>query len=272
MTRVSATPVRRPAVGGPDDGPERLQATARRLRDTGVLELRVDPVVGTGWSTLTSSLRDLRSRHDGLTARDGDRRAAAAYLAGWVARTPALVVGLPAVLGGVTPVVDADAIRLHPTAEGWFDRYALTGPVRVATEGCLDEAAAIIARISTPIVEILCAELPVGPVAVWGGVADSLGAYALWFARETGLDGGAVWADVGELLDRLRRHVPFRYGPRLLPVAWSGGVAHFQLRGTCCLYYRTCAAPAGDDRYCTSCPLRTETDRTARLVAHLEST
>lgn len=270
MTHRPAAPrARRPVAA---DGHERLRTTTQRLRDAGVLDLRLEPAEGRGWSTLTAALGDLGSRHTHLTVREGDRRAAAADLAGWLAGTPALVVGLPAVVGGVAPNVDADTILVHRTAEGRFDRYALPGRILVATEGCLDEAAAAIARIGTPLVETLCAQLPVGPVAVWGGVADAIGAYALWFAREADGDALGVWADVEGLLHRLRRHVPVRYGPRLLPVAWSGGVTHFPVRGTCCLYYRTSSAPAGEDRYCTTCPLRSERSRTARIVAHLETT
>lgn len=252
-----------------------LDVVSRRLREAGVLDLVVGVGQGAGWQSLPQVLDVLADWHADLVRRHGDRRAAAAYLAAWIAGTPSLVVGLPAMVGGVVPDVDAAAVHLHRHPQGFVDQYAIAvsgagqGPEQVV----LSTAAERIAHLTAPLVERLCEALPVGPVALWGGVADAIGAYGLWFARESGGGQREAWSRAQVLLDRLAQFAPLRHRPGLFPVTWSGGTAYYPVRGTCCLFYRTDAAavPEGPT-YCTTCPLLGDESRTARLVAHLEST
>ncbi len=264
-----------PAAPVAPDAHTTLGVVCRRLREAGVLDVAVGAAQGAGWQPLPQALEVLGDWHTDLVRRHGDRRAAAVYVAAWIAGTPALVVGLPAMLGGVVPDVDAAAIHLHRHPQGFVDRYAIAvaGAGQGPEQDVLSTAADRIARLTAPLVERLCDELPVGPVALWGGVADVIGAYGLWFARQGGGDPRRAWRRSQSLLDRLAQFAPVRPRPRLFPVTWSGGTAYYPVRGTCCLYYRTDAAAGADGpTYCTTCPLRGDQSRTARLVAHLEST
>lgn len=264
-----------PVVDAMSDVPTDLDGVTRRLREAEVLDLVLGAPYGPGWQSLPEALDALDAWHADLVHHHGDRRAAAAYLAAWVAGTPSLVVGLPAMVGGVVPDVEAAAIRLHRHPQGFVDRHAIAvsgagqGPEQVV----LATAAERIARLTAPLVDRLCEVLPVGPVALWSGVADVIGAYALWFARQDAGDPRQAWSRSQALLDQLVEVAPVRHRPRLFPVAWSGGTAYYPVRSTCCLYYRTEAAAGPDGpTYCTTCPLRADEDRTARLAAHVEST
>lgn len=92
-------------------------------------------------------------------------------------------------------------------------------------------------------------------------------------ARRLGLDELETWRRCELLLvDAIHAGAPgLRHRPHLLPVPLSGGTAHYQVRGTCCLSYRTFDQPdPNGDGYCATCPLRTDDSRTRRLRAHLE--
>jgi hypothetical protein len=233
------------------------------------------PPDGADWWTWGVAVEQAASWLPDLAAREGDRRAAGAYLAGWLARAPMQAIGLPAVLDGVALELAADRLFLHRHPDGWFDQHAVQ-PDRVV-EGDADDVLVLagtqVARLTQPAVVELCAHLPVGPIAVWGGVADALAAYALLVARDRGDDGPATWRRVEVVLDAVQDAVPaLRHRPRLFPVTWSGGEAHYPVRATCCLWYRTTAAACSPEPYCTTCPLRADDHRRARLVAHLEAT
>lgn len=238
-------------------------------------ELVLGPPSGYGWLTLAEATARASEWFEALVEKEGDRRAAASYLSGWLAQAPILAVGLPAVLGEVAPRVTADRLWVHRHADGWFDRHAID-PVDVRT-GPIDDVLAAagphVAELTAPVVDPVCAELPVGPVAMWGTVADAVGAYALYYARELGLDELETWRRCEALLDAIQAVAPrLRHRPHLFPVPWSGGTAHYPVRGTCCLYYRTCDKPDPDgEGYCATCPLRTDASRIRRLRSHLEA-
>lgn len=251
-----------------------LDEVSARLRHAGVLDLVVGRVQGEHWEPLSDVAVLLEGWHADLTRRHGDPRAAAAYLAAWVAGAPALVVGLPAIADNLVVDVDAPSVHLYRHPQGFVDRHAVA-PARVRREPdaiVLAAAAERVAHLAAPLVERLSADLPIGRVAVWGGVADALVAHALWFARQGGTDQTSAWARSDLLLDRLGQVAPLRRRPTLFPVTWSGGTAYYPVRSTCCLYYRTEAAagPEGPT-YCATCPRRGDQSRTACLVAHLES-
>lgn len=237
--------------------------------------LLLGPPAGSDWWTLAEATVRVDAWFPSLVEQEGDRRAAASYLSTWLAEAPVLVVGLCAVLGEVAPRVTADGLWLHRHPDGWFDRHAID-PVEVHTGSVDDVLAAAgshVAELTAPIVDLVCASLPVGPVAVWGTVADAISGYALSIAREHGLDELETWRRCAVLVDAIAVHAPrLRHRPRPFPVTWSGGTALFQVRGTCCLHHRTCESPDPDgDGYCATCPLRTDESRTRRLRRHLET-
>ena len=236
--------------------------------------LVLGPPDGRDWWTLAQATARAEEWFPAVVEQEGDRRTAASYLSTWLAEAPVLAVGLCAVLGAVAPRVTGDRLWLHRHPDGWFDRYAID-PVEVhtgPTEEVLATAGAHVAELTAPVVELVCERLPVGPVAVWGSVADAISGHALHVARGLGGDELETWRRCQALVDAIQASTPrLRHRPHLFPVAWSGGTSHFQVRGTCCLHYRTCDQPDPDgDGYCSTCPLRTDDSRTWRLAAHLE--
>lgn len=223
-----------------------LEPAIELLASFGDDPLRLGAPSGDGWWTLAEAATRAEEWSPALVEQVGDRRAAASYLATWLAEAPILVVGLCAVLGEVAPRATADRLWLHRHPDGWFDRHAVD-PVEVHT-GPVDEvlgaAGTHVAGLTAPIVDLVCASLPVGPTAVWGSVADALSGYALHVARGSGRDEVETWRRCEVLVDALQSHTPrMRRRPRLFPVTWSGGTAQYQVRGTCCLTYRTCEQP-----------------------------
>lgn len=253
-----------------------LERLAQRLGTAdGRPRLVVGPPSGSGWWTLADATAGIEDWFAPVAGAHGDRRVGAAYVSAWLAGAPALVVGLSAILGEVVARTDADRLWVHRHADGWVDQYAVE-PLDVAA-GPVDEvlatAGAQLAELAAPVVDRACRRLPIGPNAVWGGVADTLTACALMLSRQAGRDQDEDWRRCDRLLDGLQEHAPLRVRPSRFPVDWTGGRWLYPVRGTCCLYYRTCdPGTAPVDRYCTTCPLRDDDSRTRRLVTHLEST
>jgi hypothetical protein len=140
---------------------------------------------------------------------------------------------------------------------------AATHPDSVALpdEDALDEwwASRAAATLSA-LFEAVCTRAPFGRRNLWGLAADDVSATALWLAQLAGLDQQAAWSRAQRLLDALARHAPVRF-PRAQPFP-AGGRLH-QVRGTCCLYYRSSAAIR-----CDTCPLRDDASRRERLLAY----
>jgi hypothetical protein len=236
------------------------------------VDLVVGRPVGVGWVQLPAALEAASRWHEDLTVTEGDRRAAASYLASWVAEVPALTLGVPHLFGASVPVVQAAALRVRRHADGWFDGLAVdVAPARgLATTPA--EVAGLLHTLTEPLVSSLAATLPVGATAVWGSIADALGGAAVHRAHDLGTDPDEAWAAAMTLLDALEEHLDVHLvRPEPLVVRWSGGRRRFQTRGTCCLYHRTCAEPIDGDGSCTTCPLRSPATRTERLVRWLES-
>jgi hypothetical protein len=122
---------------------------------------------------------------------------------------------------------------------------------------------------------------PFGLRGMWGTLADHLVDVALRRARDGGSDPEAAWTTASALLDELAARQPLlRSRPTRHAVACPAGTALFATKGTCCLIYKTnmpgdhgegrgSAQPWIEADACTSCPLRPEADRTARLVRYL---
>lgn len=274
-----------------DTGASPLARTARRLS---ALDAHLDYRIGVPDSPRWHRLADLadvdllRAWHTKLTALEGDRRTAAAYLGAWVASAAVEAYLLPALADARLPLAGIGDVAVHRHVEGWFDAVALPGlPLAVLPgdpavgiagvqvlahrDGLLDATAAQLAALA-PLLETISAALPVGQAALWGGLADSIGTRGLWLARLLDLPRGEVWGDVQGLTDRIAAFRPrLRQRPTPFVVAYGGGKEWFQVRSTCCLYYRTVEDPDPDgEGYCNTCPLRTEASRIRRLRTHLD--
>jgi hypothetical protein len=118
----------------------------------------------------------------------------------------------------------------------------------------------------TPLFEAVRTRAPFGLRNLWGLAIDDVTATALWLAELAGHDQQAAWARAQRLLDALSPYAPVRFTrSRPFPVA---GRLH-QVRGTCCLYYRSKAEPGPPDEIrCDTCPLRDDESRHARLLAY----
>jgi hypothetical protein len=270
-----------------------LAATAARLAAVSEhCPLHVGLPGDDGWVSL-ASLRDadaLGGWAGQLADSCGDRRAAAMDVGTGIVSAATHAWVLPVLADLRLPTADLADVWLHrhPT-EGWVDGVALTDErLAVLPADCAagDDRATVLAdrqalhhalaeRLARLqwLLDPLAATLPVGRAALWGALADAVGARALWLARELDADRPAAWAAAQEVLDALAAGQPaLRVRPALLPVEHTGGTEWFSARGTCCLWYRTQPAPDPDgEGYCGTCPLRTPRSRVQRLRDHLNS-
>jgi hypothetical protein len=252
---------------------DRFAATVASLAPD-VTELHVGLPTDPEWIALPEAVAAASTWHADLSARVGDDRAAAAYLTGWIAEVPALLAGVPVVLGAPVVELEIDDLHVRRHVDGWFDGLAIDPWSAHEPPAPLAAAADVVHRLTAPVIASLIAELPVGAAAAWGHVADSLSGHALHLARASGRDPDAAWDGAQRLLDGLQDRLGFRLvRPRPLLVPWSGGTARHQTRGTCCLHHRTCRDPdPRGEGYCATCPLRDETSRVERLAACLDAT
>ncbi|CAN5498874.1 IucA/IucC family C-terminal-domain containing protein [soil metagenome] len=242
-----------------------------------------------GWRRLTE-LTDpdlLEGWHWDVTNRVGDRRVAAAYMSNWLL---SFLVG-----GWLLPVLTEHRLPLAGHAEtairrndgGWFDGFALDSlalgvlpddpaagdplSVELPDRDVLFDSLADRLMSLDPVIHALRAACPIGIPALWGAVADAISSQALLLADLAGQDRQVVWRSAYAIIDRLdlRESRP-RVRPRPFPVAHENGVTLFDVRGTCCLYYKTVKEPDRDgEGYCDSCPLRTDESRLTRLRASI---
>lgn len=247
---------------------------------------------GEGWLRIDTpedhALEQLATdaRREGADARDyvGATIAARVGEAAITAAWPALL------LTRRLPDLRRFPLTVHPHhPEGWFDRIAIGGdhcfvlPDDPAADHpdstVVDDVSALHARFVEDLVAYVRpwfaavrARAPFGLRGMWGQLADDISGTALATARTAGLDAEAAWTEGGTVIDRLAAAVPeLKVRPRPFPVHWSGGEAMFQVRGTCCLWYKTVSGRnAGADGYCSSCPLRDDDSRHASLASWIE--
>lgn len=224
-----------------------------------------------------------------VEANFGERRVAASYMSNWLLRVLVGLSALPAFGGGRLPLAGLDELAVRRNPGGWFDGAAvahqavgaLPGDPALAYPGAVslvDRAAlldTLAERLSdlAPVIEALRAACPVGLNALWGIVADSAANQALEVARLTGADQEAAWRDVDAVIDRLAALQPrLRARPRPFRLQDGPVIQLFEVRGTCCLYYRTVENPdRSGEGYCETCPLRTDESRPDRLRALLDA-
>lgn len=266
--------------------------TAGIGQPTGADWHRLDGVVAGG--QVDRWLADLMAQHGGQS------NVAGAYLGAWLAGAVLTVPVAALVLERRVPVLAAGDVWVHRHPEGWFDRIALRAPAvavlagdaagghadsRVLPDeaGLLEAFAEQLVATLEPLLGAVRARARYGLRGLWGAVADDLTGTALWAAelagrdqaeqRAHGADPGQAWRVGTALTDRVATRVPqLRARPRLFPVSWSRGKALAQVKGTCCLYFRTYDGvpdPSGEG-YCTTCPFREDESRRRRLRDHLE--
>lgn len=143
-------------------------------------------------------------------------------------------------------------------------------------------AVAGLVAVFAPLAATVRARAPFGLRGMWGTLADHLAEVAVRRARERGRDVDAAWSAAERLIAELAAREPLlRSRPRREVVTADVGTATFVAKGTCCLIYKA-AVPPGPERSgqavahrliataaCTSCPLRSATDREARFAAYL---
>lgn len=180
-----------------------LAGTARRLSALDEhLTYVVDRPVEPGWLRLADLTcgQTLVAWHAELSARHGDRRAAATYLGIWLADAAVNVWALPLWAEGRLPLTGPQGVLVRRHAEGWLDAVGVDGATAVAVLS--DDRAAgqpdtrvasarhvlaegLAQRLGSvePLFQALADTLPVGLPTLWGGLADSLAGRALWLAR-----------------------------------------------------------------------------------------
>ncbi|MGQ0679875.1 MAG: hypothetical protein ACT4OM_09530 [Actinomycetota bacterium] len=220
----------------------------------------------------------------------GRRDVAGSYLSSWLT---GIVVDAPAkalVVERRAWPLEARSIALHRHADGWFDKMALCSRELWVLEddpaadhpdsvvfGSLAELQARLAGQIVSLVEPIFASVRAAtryPTrSMWGALADGIAGSALWHDRRSGADLPSTWNDAAMFLDGLQNKARLlKTRPHLAEVAWSGGVARFSVKGTCCLYFKIFDGepdPCGDG-YCGSCPFRSETNRIERWAEWLE--
>lgn len=282
----AVVPTRRQFQAGP------VAATFARLRQLDeYLDAEVGPPEGAAWYSLDTVVSGghLDSWLERLACdHDGQRDVAGAYLGSALAGA---VVSVPmSALVGERRVPHFGAgLWLHRHGEGWFDRVSCTSievdvladdpeaehpdTVIVADQAALAERfAESLVETLAPLLQAVRRRTPYGLQGLWGGVADEVTGTALRAARQTRTDGWAAWALSQAVLDHMAASQHHLRRPRAFPVSWSGGEALFQVKGTCCLYYKTHDGPPepNGDRYCTTCPFRDDDNRLSRLRQQLE--
>jgi hypothetical protein len=268
-----------------------LSETAARIS---VLADYLDSRVGIpdepGWFRVTA-LADaelLGAWHLEVTARIGDRRVAAAYMSNWLI---SFLVGgalMPVLAERRLPLANHADIAIRRNSDGWFDAVAtdddalavLPGDpasahpsvtVLASAEAMFDLLADQILNLE-PTIAALRAACPIGLPALWGAVADGIGGTALQLAGLMGRDKETTWKDAERVIALVAaRQARMKATPRRFPVQRGRNIEFYQVRGTCCLYYRTVEHPdRNGDGYCTSCPLRPDEARRRILVDWLD--
>ena len=272
----SPSPWRAPTgSAAPAASPSRRSGTTLPDGWVGLAAAADDPAVVSGW------VGDARRGFAGGLA-DVAGAAVAAQVAGalvGVTVPPLLVArrGVP-----ITPT--GSAVHRHPG--GWIDRVAvIADDVRVLADDpdarrvdttVVDGTTALVTGVADdlvatlgPIFDRVRAVAPFGRSGMWGSTVDEVGVVATRLARDGAVDREDAWALADHLIDAIAARVPrLRSRPRRVDVTTAVGVVPFSRRGTCCLFYKLAApGPARRAAYCATCPLLSDDEQHARLVA-----
>lgn len=223
-----------------------------------------------------------------IAERNGDRRFAGGVVSRAYVSSVVLTWAYPVLAEARLPLSSFEGASLHIGEARWIDSVAVEdervavladdpaagSPGTVVLRDRAELYDALVDKLTAvePLLNVVREVTHLGWPALWGEVADQLGGSALWLAQLYDRDRWAAWDEVTAIIDRLAaREAKLKVRPRPFPVEWSGGVELYQVRGTCCLYYRKGkAARANEELYCAGCPIRSDDWRLERLRAHLE--
>ena len=266
-----------------------LEDAVRRLSSiSGNLAYRLGVPSARGWLSL-AALDDslLACWYRQTLSLRGDHRAAANEVGSWLAYLAVAAWAMPVLAVYRLPLHHLEHIAVH-FGDQHPDAIAYTHPqVGVLPgdpyidhlhahplESWEEMADQLVIRLEQvrPLFDRLRNVVRIGRPALWGQLADSIGGTALWMARELGKDQSAIWSLAETVIDGLAGANPdVRNRPRLFPVTYSRQRLLFQVKGTCCLYYRSQVTPdPGGEGYCITCPLRTDESRHRLLLAYLD--
>ncbi|MDE3723627.1 (2Fe-2S)-binding protein [Nocardiopsis sp. N85] len=254
--------------------PELLTFGELHARPAGTVQwLPVGAIAAEGWVPVLFD--KLRTEHG-----PGHRLPAATNFLRVTLREPIFMVSASLYLTGRAPLLDADALYLPwDTASARFatpvsvdtrlavlpDDPAADHPDTVVVRD-LDEqirltAEALFATFE-PLIDALHEHSRAGKRTLWGWVLDTLHFYMLNPARYLARDAEAAWDLAGRLADAvIEAGAVTRKRPRLFPFAPGHPQGTWAVRGTCCFDYK------GDPEhgYCTTCPLKCDTERKESL-------
>ena len=271
--------------------PSPLAATAARIAGLAdYLDSRIEIPDEPGWHRITE-LTDpalLARWHREVSERVGDRRVAAAYMSNWLI---SFLIGgalMPVLAERRLPLAGHGDVAIRRNSDGWFDAFAVADEALAALPDDPDAGHSSVTVVTSedelfdlladrildlePIILALRQAGPIGLPALWGAVADGIGGTALQLADLMERDKETAWRDAEALIARVVARQPrMKATPRPFPVRHGDGIEFFEVRGTCCLYYRTVEHPdRNGDGYCTSCPLRPDEARRRILVDWLD--
>lgn len=245
---------------------------------------------GDGWMRAARLLdASVASQWYAAVARQmGDRRFAAGVVCRAYVGSVVLTWAYPVFAEARLPLCSLEKASLHLAPAMWVDSVAVDEetvavladdpaaglPETRVLDGRDELFDVLVDKLmaAEPLLEVVREVTSLGWPALWGEVADEVGASALWLAQLYGRDRWEAWDAANAVIDRLAARQPrLKARPRPFPVKWSGGVELHQVRGTCCLYYRKGrASGSGEELYCSSCPIKTDEWRLQRLLAHHE--
>lgn len=267
------------------------------LLDTAARLDRLDPYAGfdvppaegphwTLWEEVDGKLDEWMSL---LTSVHGHRGAAGSLLGAALVRAVVQPTVAAMVLDDRCPDPDAGNVALRLDEVGELARAALLRPevAVLATDPAAGQSHSFVvadgpamvswwarrtAATLEPLLAAVRARAPFGLPALWGNVADEVTSVALWVGQLAGRDPFELWTYAQELVEALAGHAPVRVTrPRPFPVAHPRGEQWFQVRGTCCLSYRSTQSEGPkQERYCSTCPLRDNDSRLRHLCDYLD--
>jgi hypothetical protein len=246
----------------------------------------------------------VRRLHTSLVAQGLPARAAATYVAGWIAGALADATGFALAMSGAGYQATAGSVRWHQHRGGWVDRVDLRccrvvvpvghpwsgqpGVDTVCDRQIVRELAVLaLVAVAMPIIDVCHSLTRVGRGGLWNEVGDALGT-AVAFQPSL-----PVMPDVVDTLAAAvgTRGVPWKSRPTLRIADSARGPVYVAQKGGCCLAYTRPTQPALNpdeldpqyraflerfpesqacQRYCSTCSLRDFGDCEARQLFWLK--
>jgi hypothetical protein len=236
---------------------------------------------GPGWFSLRQISDDghIARWLDVVEERVGRRDAATSFFGAWLAAPLVLATTATVLVEGLSPRASADDVYVHTDPGGWFDGVALSsvgGLVAVPDDASLHEhwARELVATVA-PLLDEVSRLGRFGRRGLWGvGVVDRVMFMATTLARHDPANADRVLATTAAMLSALAAHAPVPLpAARVYPVSWRDEVVPFDVKSSCCLFYKTVpACDRNDASYCTGCPLLKDEVRQDRWAQWLDET